>query len=441
MERTRHLGTEASNFPDAMSCRTRRIRTASVGWTAPLLLLACVSFASNISFAETLSPGRIMLSRRTIKSHVTGPIVERPVQGGDEWRLSLRSNALSVLTFATTDRNSVRSVLALSSDVNLPESLETSTEQSLTKNSTPNADLCLAYRIVQYSYLSIALLIMSMPDRTVKTMIATKWGGAAGFGLAAGLCRILESAAGHSSNNNNSSRLQSDTYQRLNLALLVFAGVGLTAIPGEAAFLSSRPATILLVSIMTLLKLMGSAVAWIGWRRGAVSPSLESTDVGTRSQGPMMLSSLAKGVQKSLQQFRVRDSKKALTYRNYLLLVMIGILSSFMEGLFHIRYRNEFTRTWFEISLQWSAVARLSMIATMIFTLKDAAERDRLTGTSFIELNLLVGSWAAVVGLGQTFYPLGFAVHRGVEMFAFAIPFFLKAYKSHKEKRSLESTP
>jgi len=76
------------------------------------------------------------------------------------------------------------------------------------------------------------------------------------------------------------------------------------------------------------------------------------------------------------------------------------------------------------------------MISTMIYSLKDAAERDRLTGTTFIQMNLMIGAWAFLVGIGQSIYPLGFAAHRGVELFAFSCPFFLKALKSAKEKRS-----
>jgi len=74
------------------------------------------------------------------------------------------------------------------------------------------------------------------------------------------------------------------------------------------------------------------------------------------------------------------------------------------------------------------------MISTMIFSLKDAAERDRLTGTTFIQMNVMIGAWAALVGVGQSVYPLGVAFYRGIEMFAFSLPFFLKALKSQKEK-------
>jgi hypothetical protein len=79
-------------------------------------------------------------------------------------------------------------------------------------------------------------------------------------------------------------------------------------------------------------------------------------------------------------------------------------------------------------------MGRLFLIAAMIYSLKDAAERDRLTGSTFIQLNVMVGMWSALVGLGQSIYPLGFAAYRGVEMYAFSLPFFTKALKSQKEK-------
>lgn len=95
---------------------------------------------------------------------------------------------------------------------------------------------------------------------------------------------------------------------------------------------------------------------------------------------------------------------------------------------------NEFNKSIFEVSLQWGAVARLLMISTMIYSLKDAAERDRLTGTTFIQLNVMVGLWSFLVAIGQSITPFSFQPYRGVEMFAFSLPFFIKAIKSQKEK-------
>lgn len=92
-------------------------------------------------------------------------------------------------------------------------------------------------------------------------------------------------------------------------------------------------------------------------------------------------------------------------------------------------------RTWLDASLQWSAVARLFLIATMIVSLKDAAERDRLTGATFIQLNRLTGFWAVAVAAGQTWTTSGVAANRGIEMLGFGTLFFIKAWKSVIERR------
>ena len=291
-----------------------------------------------------------------------------------------------------------------------------------TKNTSENYFFINGYSWGRYIFGAAALLILAMPDRTMTTLLATKLGGSAGFALAAGLCHVLQGAATH-------DRLSSDTYKRLNIGLLGFCALGLAAVPGEGAFMNSATHALVVTMLLTFIKLFGTVLSLMGWKRGI------QIDGGMKACTPnRMLRELVTGTKETVQGLKIGSNKKALTYRNCLLLVTMGILSSFMEGLFNIRYQNEFRRTWFEISLQWSAVSRLFMISTMIYSLKDAAERDRLAGTTFIQINIMVGFWALVVGLGQAVYPLGFAAYRGVEMFAFSLPFFLKALKSLKEK-------
>ena len=48
-------------------------------------------------------------------------------------------------------------------------------------------------------------------------------------------------------------------------------------------------------------------------------------------------------------------------------------------------------------------------------------------------MNIMVGLWATLVGLGQSAYPLGFTASRGVIMYALAFPFFVRALKALKE--------
>lgn len=221
----------------------------------------------------------------------------------------------------------------------------------------------------------------------------------------------------------DNNRLGSDTYKRLNLGLFAFMVVGLFAIPGEAGFLPSAIGAMVISVLLTVLRLYGAALAWKGWEHGVGDSSLNK-----------LWSEFVNGTREMIKGLRVQDQKKALTYRNMLVLIVFGTISSFFDGIFILRYMKEFNRSLFDVTLKLSAVGRLLMISTMIYSLKDAAERDRLTGTTFIQLNVLVGTWAVLVGLGQAVFPFGFAANHGVEMFAFGLPFLIKALKSQKEK-------
>ena len=61
-----------------------------------------------------------------------------------------------------------------------------------------------------------------------------------------------------------------------------------------------------------------------------------------------------------------------------------------------IQYKEALLKTSFDISLCWSAVSRLFLVSSMMYSLKDAAERDRLSGTTFIQMNYMVAIWALV---------------------------------------------
>lgn len=284
---------------------------------------------------------------------------------------------------------------------------------------------------------------------------STEWGAAAGFGLAAGLCHILKEAC-------EADRLQSDTYKRLSVGLLGFCLMGLVAVPGEAA-LVAVPGQVA-VAWTILVRAYGTVLSAAGWKRG-----FDAQNAVSLSALPVkMAKELGSGSLATLKGMRVQTAKKALTYRNAMLVVGAGMVSNFLEGVFNLRvslllqtsrvmcfvcnthilsrshhalqYREALGRTWLDASLQWSAVARLFLVACIIYTLKDAAERDRLTGTTFIQLNRLVGGWAVAVALGQMItVQVGLAVGRGVEMAAFGAWFLLKGWKSVKEKKAKAS--
>lgn len=289
----------------------------------------------------------------------------------------------------------------------------------------PDKDLLTkAYRRGCTLFVTLAAILTLIPDRTATAQLATKLGGAAGYAMAGGLCHILAGANKH-------DRLTSDTYTRLNLGLLGFNSLGILFVPAEAGFFKRAAPAILLSLITTVAQGYGIILSFLGWKRG-VDPA---GTVGLRSTPQFLVDELREGTKETLRGLRVDNPKKALAYRNALLLVTFGIFSSVMEGIFNFRYRDALQLSWFDVSLQGSAAARLFMITTMIYSLKDAGERDRLTGTTFIQLNLMLGLWSFAVGIGQSIYPFGFALYRGVEMFAFSILFFIKAFKSQVEKQ------
>lgn len=180
-------------------------------------------------------------------------------------------------------------------------------------------NLSKCYRVGSYLFGSMAALLLLMPDRTRTALLASKMGGAAGFGLAAGLYKILQGA-------NDNDRLNSDTYQRLSLGLLAFNGLGLFSFPGEAAFYPSASVAISLSFIMMILRVYGAAIAFTGLKRGIGQPVTNN-----------MARELVDRVKGTLKGLRVKDKKKAMTYRNCLLLVLFGVFSSAMDGIFLLR--------------------------------------------------------------------------------------------------------
>ena len=271
------------------------------------------------------------------------------------------------------------------------------------------------YDVANRVYTALAVLLFVMPDRTGTTRLASKWGGVAGYALAAGSCRMLRGAT-------RAGRLGSDTYRRLNIGLMGFC-LTFWAMPAEAGFLLEPASVKLLTFILSASKAFGFVLALTGWQYGVDKEGEQFFKPGG------LCRDFVTGCASTLKGLRVKNAKKALTYRNCLTIVLMGIFSSLFEGIFDVRYADAFKRSAFDISIQWSAISRLFMISTMIYSLKDAAERDRLTGSTFIQMNVLVGSWALAVGFAQGL--------RGywIEMLAFSLPFFIRAYRSTLEKK------
>jgi len=121
------------------------------------------------------------------------------------------------------------------------------------------------------------------------------------------------------------------TVFRLSAGLLGFSVMGLFAIPGEAGFFPTAAPAILSSGLITLVRAYGAVVAYAGWKRG-IDPNEKSFFAPQKTARELM-----EGTQATAKGLLVENRKKALTYRNCLLLVLFGMFSSFMEGIFNIR--------------------------------------------------------------------------------------------------------
>ena len=224
-------------------------------------------------------------------------------------------------------------------------------------------------------------------------------GTIAGYLIVASLCHsILQPNAAS----------PSDTYCRLNTWGLGFFG------------LVQLPAVYTSTSVTTCLTLLRLATVATAFARRRLVPSPSSTF----------------SIQSTWRSWRVRDKRRALTYRNCSLLFVLGMCTRFWSMQFALRYRGLNTSMWLASAAQWEAAARCGVLATMAHVLQDAAERDRLSGTTFTRLNLLVAFWALAVTIGQAMNPWSRA-HWGAECLALAGPFLLGAYKGQRAKKLL----
>jgi hypothetical protein len=192
--------------------------------------------------------------------------------------------------------------------------------------SPPPPPLAKAYQLSSFLFGVMSLVLLAIPDKTLTKRLASKWGGAAGFGLASYLSYILQQQrASASCEKETKTDSDNDTYKRANLGLLGFCVFGLVALPGEAGFWPQAAPAIVTAACLTAVRVFGAIVAYRGWHQGIVASGVN----------PMR--ELWNGTKGNLRGLRVLDKKKSLFYRNTLLLVLFGMFSNWMEGLFGLR--------------------------------------------------------------------------------------------------------
>ena len=189
--------------------------------------------------------------------------------------------------------------------------------------------------------------------------------------MPAGLSYIMVSAAKH-------DRLGSDTYKRINLSLLKYSILGISVIK-----LSGGGNPILKVAyLITLINtIKGYAYGVLG--------------LDKKSGSDTLLQDFLKGIQSTFKGIcSVPKNLKSVGYLAATLFVMAMKLLKLKEIIFAVQSSVASK----EIAMSLARFNRLSLLALMIYTLKDAADRDRLSGTTFIQLNYLCAFVLAIVG-------------------------------------------
>mmetsp|Transcript_14210 Transcript_14210/g.29618 ORF Transcript_14210/g.29618 Transcript_14210/m.29618 type:complete len:372 (+) Transcript_14210:89-1204(+) len=171
-------------------------------------------------------------------------------------------------------------------------------------------------------------------------------------------------------------RLGSDTYKRLNIAVVSYALVQLVMPAGNLGLpirLSSKvPAFLALTN-----GIKGYGYGCLGWDK--------SKDVST------VLTDIKEGTKSTLQGLTVVKPKSVGYIFGTLLLGSMFCLKV-KELCQMLIFSSAETATYFSISTRLSKLARFGLMTTVLYTLKDACDRDRLSGTTFVQLNFVASA-------------------------------------------------
>ncbi len=254
------------------------------------------------------------------------------------------------------------------------------------------------YRVASILYFITFACLWVSPNRMIDASMSmgTMIGGACGYAIASGVYNVL-----HNENN--------EGLQGCNLGLIWFALVGLFAFPGEAYFHSSLPGALRLSALMTISKLYGLYASILGFKQSKQlalwKQDVQKTWTGlwqlkdksaTMYRNQLYAILLLGVVNHSLEAINsIQVSELSVKSRPQIIIIIIiiqkiNILTPFLFSFCTVSQRGQ---SPFLISLSMSAIARLGLISSMIYSLKEAAEQQRLTELPYIKFNLLLSAW------------------------------------------------
>eukprot|EP00980_Cylindrotheca_fusiformis_P030943 scaffold25665_cov113-Cylindrotheca_fusiformis.AAC.3 len=248
----------------------------------------------------------------------------------------------------------------------------------------------LGYKAVASSYAFLAAFVFSRGGFSKFPLLFA----AGNVSMPAVVAYLLVDAA-------KNDRLQSDTYKRLNLALLEYGVLGLATV-AMAAEKQGKPLAYLPFVLTMTNSIKGYAYGVLGWDKKNAETSL----VQDFRQG---IASTLKGL------IKIPKSLNSLGYLSATLLVGGLTLSNLLE-MFKLFPSSSGLPG---IAPILSRFNRLLFLTTILYTLKDAADRERLTGTTFIRLNYL----AAVAVAANSVFLGGLTTKVGIAATAFAATF------------------
>jgi hypothetical protein len=185
--------------------------------------------------------------------------------------------------------------------------------------------------------------------------------------LASGVSYIMIGAA-------ENSQLSSDTYKRLNIGLFEYGATGILA----GILMKLNPLWALTCFIAVVNSIKGYGYGLKGWELGDACAKED----------------MSNGIKSSIEGLTKVPNLKSAVYLAGTLAVGTLKLAKLAE-IFNI---IKMSGSPYVLGTRLFRLAKLMLLTIVMFTLKDASDRDRLEGTTFIELNALAsltfGSWA-----------------------------------------------
>jgi len=190
--------------------------------------------------------------------------------------------------------------------------------------------------------------------------------------LASGLAYIQKGAAEH-------DRLRSDTYKRLNLFM---AWHGFLMVVVSSLVFKSAPFFIIMNFVAMMVSIKGYAYGARGW---------------TLKEGVPFVEDLVQGVKGTFQGMIVGPSRNTQSVGYFLGTAVASALKIFKSMEIVKLLIESGGIISFTVGTRLFRCSKLGLLSVCMYSLKDAADRDRLSGTTFIQLNFLCSLvWASL---------------------------------------------